>query len=188
MPKRRATGDTLTGGSRDVNPQFISGAVTLSGINVFTELSLNTPTARVGTGTTFRSVILELLKIFVDFPPVDITGAGATSRVFSFTVATASQGTVQFTLDNPRLIMRLDHETNNAFTAATSAMLDLQDNPRMVDLTDGDGHGVLIATDNVFIGCQTSNQAAASRFSFKLLYRFKEVSLVEYIGIVQSQQ
>lgn len=65
------------------------------------------------------------------------------------------------------------------------------------DLTDGAGHGVLVATDNIFLTLQTAATVvgasatitAATGFGeCAILYRFKEVGLAEYIGIVQSQQ
>jgi hypothetical protein len=75
------------------------------------------------------------------------------------------------------------------------------------DLTDGAGHGVIVATDNVYlgmntvltangiIGSPTNGDITFDAFLVEgiflycwLLYRFKEVGLTEYIGVVQSQQ
>lgn len=64
------------------------------------------------------------------------------------------------------------------------------------DLTDGAGHGVLVATDNVFLTLQTALSSIIGTSvggitgvaECAILYRFKEVGLAEYIGIVQSQQ
>ena len=62
-------------------------------------------------------------------------------------------------------------------------------------MTDGAGHGVLIATDNVYFSLLYNaipTDGIAVQFTIgggcDLLYRFKEVGLKEYIGIVQSQQ
>lgn len=62
------------------------------------------------------------------------------------------------------------------------------------DLTDGAGHGVLIATDNVWLTAWLNGAVpdigttAQLNVYAELLYRFKKVTLQEYIGIVQSQQ
>lgn len=64
------------------------------------------------------------------------------------------------------------------------------------DLTDGAGHGILVATDQIFLTQQTGltsmgGSTADTITGFvqaDLIYRFKEVKLQEYIGIVQSQQ
>lgn len=63
-------------------------------------------------------------------------------------------------------------------------------------MTDGAGHGVLVATDNIYLTLQTalssvigSSVGGIQGFGeAAILYRFKEVGLAEYIGIVQSQQ
>lgn len=187
--KRQGLGDDLTGGTKDVNPQFLSGSITLSAANTATELTLGTPIVRVGQGaSSSRSVIMEILKLWVEMPNVDQDAAGATGRSMQFSMTTTSQGTSIASLSNPRCLASIEDNFRNAFTAAGTGLLFFNQNPREVDFTDGAGHGVLVATDNIFLQANTSNQAGAATFTFKILYRFKEVSLVEYIGIVQSQQ
>jgi hypothetical protein len=60
--------------------------------------------------------------------------------------------------------------------------------PLVLDVTDGAGHGVLIATDSIYAQVNSANTATTNTVYFKLLYRFKEVNIIEYVGIVQSQQ
>jgi hypothetical protein len=185
---KRARSDSLTGGTKDVNPQFMSGKVTCSAANTFTEVQIALPVARPITGGTQKTTIVEILKIFADFANLDLDAAAATQRSQQFAVTTTTQGSSIFTLDNPRCIMILDHTVRNAFTAAGSAALDIKNMPLMADLTDGAGHGVLVGTDSIFLGFDTNGFTAAVSVFWKILYRFKDVSLVEYIGIVQSQQ
>lgn len=187
--KRNATGgELLTGGTGDVNPQYISGLVTLSAANTVTELTLGTPIVRVGPQTGGQAIIMELLKVYVNMPNPDVEAAGATQRNFAFSIATVAFGTTLQRLNDPQVIMNINRNTDNAFTAAGTGMLSNAVDPEVWDFTDGAGHGVLIATDNLFIQGSSSGQTAADVFRFKILYRFKKVSLVEYIGIVQSQQ
>ena len=187
--KRNATGsDLLTGGTRDVNPQYLHGTLTLSAANTTTSLTLGTPIVRVGSGAGNKSIIMEVLKVYVDFPTIDQEAAGATDRNMQFSFSTVDFGTGNAQFEDPRVFAQLSINVQNAFTAAGTALLENMEMPLVWDMTDGAGHGVLIATDNIFVQGNTNNQAAASRFRFKILYRFKEVSLVEYIGIVQSQQ
>ena len=57
------------------------------------------------------------------------------------------------------------------------------------DLTDGDGHGKLVATDSIFCYFDTSGiTTTAFTVVWKIWYRFVAVGLVDYLGIVQSQQ
>lgn len=67
--------------------------------------------------------------------------------------------------------------------------------PNWADFTDGAGHGILIATDNIFLTIVAQGASIdgvsynfAGQGRVDLLYRFKEITLQEYIGIVQSQQ
>lgn len=55
------------------------------------------------------------------------------------------------------------------------------------NFSDGAGHGYLIATDSIFARLFTGGTGVANTAYIRLLYRFKEVDLAEYIGIVQSQ-
>ena len=190
MAKRASNTSSLTGGTGDVNPQFLSGKVTLSAANTATEVTLGTPIVRVGPQSNGQAIIMEILKIFCDMPPIDVDAAAATARqrVISFSTVSSGGTPAVTTLDNPRNLITIAQDLRNAFTAAGTGILALGNDPMVADLTDGAGHGVLVATDNLFIAASTSGQAGASTFSFKILYRFKKVSLVEYIGIVQSQQ
>jgi len=54
-------------------------------------------------------------------------------------------------------------------------------------LHDGAGHGLLLAADKVYLFCYTTS---AEKFvvDCRITYRWKNVSLTEYIGIVQATQ
>ena len=191
MAKRaRSSSDQLTGGTGDVNPQYISGLLTLSAANTATEVVIGTPIVRVGPQTSGQAIIMELISLWVDMPAIDLDAAGATTRTSQFSFATVSAGSTPAiaTLDNPRCILFIENTTRNAFTAAGTGTLDRQEGPRTWNFTDGAGHGILVATDNLFVVGNTANQTGASTFRWKMSYRFKKVSLIEYIGIVQSQQ
>lgn len=88
---------------------------------------------------------------------------------------------------NSRMFAWCEMNIRAAFTPGTGVGYN-QDVFQVIDLTDGDGHGILVATDNIYFQVTSNGFAGAQEQSAKLLYRFKEVSLVEYIGIVQSQQ
>lgn len=187
MAKRKASnGDNLTGGTKDVNPQYIQSRVTLSAANTFTELELPMPLVRVGPQTSGTVIIMEFLRWYVDMPNIDQDAAAATSRTSGISLTTKSV-TAFTTLNSATCIASLRKDTRNCFTAAGTGVLEISTDPMTWDFTDGAGHGILFAGDNLFISAATANFTAAAVFDFKLLYRFKKVSLQEYIGIVQSQ-
>lgn len=181
--------ESLTGGTGDVNPQYLSGSVTLSAANTATETVISAPIVRVGPATKDTAIIMELIKLYVDFPPVDTTAATATAYSVILSFSSQSQGATPTptVLSNPQCLARLEHDTRFAFTAAGTGNLNEQVVPVVWDFTDGDGHGILYASDNLYFQGLTGNFNAAVTITFKLLYRFKRVSLVEYIGLVQSQ-
>lgn len=56
-----------------------------------------------------------------------------------------------------------------------------------VDLTDGDGHGLLVATDQLTFFVCSLTTGVANRFVAKVWYKWRTVTIEEYVGIVQSQ-
>lgn len=186
--KRVASGGDLTGGTRDVNPQYMGGLVTLSAANTATTVQLAIPISRVPQPGQTNATIVEVLKVFMEFPSIDADAAAATARNSSLAFSTTSFGATQVQFDESRVFAWGQRQLRNAFTAAGTGVLEDSTDPFVYDCTDGAGHGILIATDNVFIQGITFGQTGASTFRFKILYRFKNVALVEYIGIVQSQQ
>lgn len=59
---------------------------------------------------------------------------------------------------------------------------------KKIDLTDEAGHGYLVATDTITLETNADQTAAVNAGFARIRYRWKEVSLTEYIGIVQAQQ
>lgn len=183
MSTRRA----LTGGTGDVNPQFVTGRATQSAADTTTTIDFPVPIQRLQQQG--RAQVLEVLKVFW-FPPVlPVTGAAAeTIDSIAAFLTTSSFGTTTLTYNNPRIISGFDERQKGAFTAGGTYSQAQFPVPFIQDLTDGAGHGVLIATDSIFVQVSSVGTGASNSVDFKLLYRWKNVSLAEYIGIVQSQQ
>jgi hypothetical protein len=89
---------------------------------------------------------------------------------------------------NPRLFAWGETSFRNAFTAAGSVSQNQSDIVQVMDLTDGAGHGILIATDSIFIAVSEVGYTGPNTIGVKIMYRLVEVGLQEYIGLVQSQQ
>jgi len=60
--------------------------------------------------------------------------------------------------------------------------------PAHIDLSDGEGNGMLIATDNIFVVGGNVGGAGGGAYTCKMTYRLTEVGIQEFVGIVQSQQ
>jgi len=177
----------LTGGSGDVNPQWMSFArLTLSGANVTTSASATLPVPKIPASN--KSTIIEVLKIVVHQAQFPALGAPFTGQERELVFSTISFGTVRAAWFEPNVFAIFNDQFTGAFTAAGTFGAQTQDVWTM-DLTDGAGHGLLLATDRLFIqGTTVGYGVSVANFDFKILYRFKTVGLLEYIGIVQSQQ
>lgn len=185
MKRTRATKDNLTGGSGDVNPQWlIFPNLNQTVIDTYRQTSITLPISRLPTRAG-RAMVVEVLRVWFDNPSF----AGAFPALGSICQAQQQLSTAS--------LSGIQHASTSVFAFASQkwkgqpgaeAYATAFEEPQDQDLTDGDGHGLLIATDTIFWGFNTANFSATASFNCRLMYRWKEVSLVEYIGLVQSQQ
>lgn len=181
-----ASSRQLTGGTGDVNPQlFQTPILNMIGANTFTETSIPLPQNRFFEKQGSVNVI-EVLKVFFYTSEPDANNAAGGS-VISTNIRLSTSSLPTIDQANPRVFAMQEKNYRGAFTAAGSYLTVISE-PTALDLTDGAGHGLIIATDNVFLGMLTTGFTAAASGFAKILYRFKRVALAEYIGMVQSQQ
>ena len=172
-----ASNKELTGGTGDVNPQWLTSITTQSGNDVSTQLEVALPIPRV-SAKTGRTTVLEVLRM--QFILADISATPAASFV-SCVVGTNS-ATIGLASANAFAVFLLD------IANSTATGVNITDSVFQQDLSDGAGHGFLIGTDNIYVTLNSAATAAINSMVVKLLYRYKEVTLAEYIGIVQGQQ
>jgi len=182
MSKRSSS--SLTGGTGDVNPQWFNMTTSTIAADTYVQTLFPLPVQRLLQNN--RSQVMEVLKIFFQVDPSIGTAAAQTNFQKLVQITTKSQ-TAAVTLSEPTLVMNARFDSFNAFTATGTYAAFSPKNPVEYDLTDGCGHGLLVATDNLYIGYDTNNVGAVSTASCKILYRWKNVSETEYVGIVQSQ-
>lgn len=182
--RRRRRYDSLTGGTKDVNPQWFRGALTLTA-NSSTEDSFQLPITRIPTAN--KVTIIEVLSIQIAPKTGMATSAVCAIGAYSIKFATSSLGTsTAFHIDDPRVIAEFNE---TVLTSATGAMHAGTPGHYLIDLSDGAGHGILVASDKIYVQCTCANVAdLAGTAAFAIKYRFKTVGMREYVGIVQSQQ
>ena len=183
-------GATLTGGAS--SPQQATRVVPLP-INRFQNAS-------------GRSTVIEILKIWFDtqheLPPANY-GATAIAQATYMLITTSQppaaidEDTYQLlkmsgsTVDYAEDAIQIAQGVSGGAPAGEPVVYDNQwKDPIIHDLTDGAGHGVLVATDQLFftVGFIATRTLVNNRTAVcRILYRFKDVSLQEYIGIVQQQ-
>lgn len=179
---KRGRGDTLTGGSKDVNPQTMITHVSQTAADVTASQALALPIPRLPIAKG-RSLVIELLGI--DFYNLSATQILANNvLVFLLTTNGTTPTSVFSAMTDPKTLALWDRWV--AF--GTGVGFAVFDNSKHVDLTDNAGHGILVATDQIFFYLLSQTTGALNTGICKMTYRFKDVSLEEYIGIVQSQQ
>lgn len=181
---------SLTGGTGDVSPQFFNMGQTQSAADTTTSGTFPIPIQRL-LGKSGKAQVMEVLKLFwvrTSFPAT--AAVGESQDTITFAVTTSSFGTTAPAsgLSDPKVLYLRTDSNRGAFTAGGTYMAEDVNMSGFVDLTDGAGHGVLVATDNLFLQVGSTGTGASNSVSVKLLYRWKNVSVTEYIGIVQSQQ
>ena len=175
QPRFRAPrrGDDVTGGTGDFSPQLLTAYISESASDTATTTAVPLPVTVNGPG---KPRIVEILKIY--FTPSRITEADSDMQI---AVSTTSFGSTAVTSD-PRVI-----GAYRIWSELTTSGYFVQNYPFVIDLTDGGGHGVLVATPNLYLQVSSAAQSVSVTCVVKILYRIKAVALPEYVGIVQSQ-
>lgn len=184
---KRGRGDQLTGGSGDVNPQtfVIHGLQTAADTTTIIQQPLPIPRLPTRPG---KNLVIELLAL--DYYHVNPTIVGTTTTLYLFDVTTQPNAFASIALATQDA-RSLDMWYKGELTAVAVANIVAVYQPVLdyhSDLTDEAGHGLLVATDNLYLHVMSQNTQAATEVAVHVTYRWKEVSLTEYIGIVQSQQ
>lgn len=173
-----ATVKDLTGGTGDVNPQLLNLTVTQTAADTTTTLEQPLPVPRIGVRKG-RSIVVEIIWIqwnFADF----VTPAGVNVS-YTGILSTASTA---FTVTDTRSFAIKDIE----MLASAAPDRNFRQRSYRQDFTDRAGHGFLVATDSIFLTLASSASTGTNSVNCKIAYRFKEVALEEYIGIVAGQQ
>lgn len=186
MPKRGYSGTSLTGGTGDVNPQWFRMTDTNPAATpAYADTPVALPIQRLPTAG--KAQVIEILKVAWGLAAVNSAiNDAATDSVFCGYLTTRSYGTTEPTSATGGGV--IDYFQIDV-TTATQASIMNNVFPIIHDLTDGAGHGVIVGTDQMFLGSvQTADtNPIAGLIRCWFLYRFKNVPVTEYIGIVQSQ-
>jgi len=124
--------------------------------------------------------VMELLWITLMPTVTDFVASGDN---LSFGIQIGSTPTTVATEDDPRAIWAYITE----FGALTSGG-NLQVYPARGEMQSRDGHGYLLASDAIHISGVSTGQAAAVNYNWRIYYRFVEITIADFVGLVQSTQ
>jgi len=185
---KRGRGGSVTGGTGDIKPQIltmVSGTSTAGQYNVIQQ---NLPVPRFGTmktkATVFEILSLEWYPQLSDIADPDSVYFGyfATQQLRS-TGDTTTGATVGTDVADPVTFGAFAVQKD--FTTSGATVLYY---PVSLDLTDGNGNGILIATDRLFLHTANIGASTQGTTTVKVKYRLVNIGINEYVGIVQSQQ
>lgn len=171
---KRARADSLTGGTHDVNPQTLGGRILLTAANTFSQSTIPVPVMRVGMSSQLAQVIEAL---WIEFDQSDFEDFDNAEEGVEMQLTTVSKN-ANVLVDDVDIIAKWSFTT-----CFLTSGLALRPDITKIDLTDGAGHGLIIATPNIFFGANSTGLAAAGTAAFRMGYRFKNVSLQEYVGL-----
>lgn len=191
MKRARTAASELTGGTGDVNPQYLTIFYLESAPNPLLEtMQVSVPISRLQEKGG-KATVLEVLWVeWTVSHQFDLAlGPGNTSPDAVATLSTTKLS--KFDLSDPTVFASY-FKSYLLFQPALPATPNgkVVDNglfPVRQDLTDGAGHGILVATDNIYLSVSDTDMSLPTIWLVKIAYRFKNVPLQEYIGIVQSQ-
>lgn len=187
---KRGRGGTLTGGTGDVNPQNYTINLLQPAPDTNDARSLPVPVYRFPLKND-RAMVMEILKstwIIRDLnaaaAQASIVGVISTAGLGLVDGATSTADQQYNALASPNVITSLSID----FIFASGVGFAWSSRKYEYDHTDAAGHGILVATDAIYAYLLAIGTGVIQGATCRLLYRWKEVPLSEYIGIVQAQQ
>ena len=209
MSKRaRSDSMSLTGGTRDVNPQLFKSQ-NLNIVNTVAPSSAQTAAAAqtfplpIGSfqqTSNGRATVMEILRGSMDgfFTHVISTTGNTIFRIRrGLYTGVVSQANASNVLDQAMGHPQVLAWDEKFYSLNRNQVFSENDVHGVIfDFTDGAGHGLLVGASqmsfcvDVFVDNLATVTAGmgSSNFNATMLYRFKDVPLSEYIGIQQSQQ
>jgi len=190
MVKRRRYDGSLTGGTGDVNPQWLKKTADAATTTTFATTTIPSPRFRYPQDASHQQVI-EILRVIWAMDPGTFGITDGAAGTFRATLSTKSYATTEPATSDGNLIDRFSY----GVASATGGVGDAAITGEMRwehDLTDSQGHGILVATDNMYLGTITTNTAypftSATKVCVWIEYRVKDIGVMEFVGIVTSQQ
>lgn len=157
-----------------------------AGVDDYSLTTVNVPRQILTQGAA--ATVMEFLKVYffvgiADFTDLDsLNGMYISNSIIRGQDAAASLTTIVSDSLNPQVFAFALQERNLVTTGGASSIL-----PLVIDLTDNNGNGVLVAGSQFFVTSFQLANTAQSRASVRILYRMVNIDIEEYVGIVAQQ-
>ena len=165
---------------QDYFPNYMSWKITESAADTYTTDKIFTPIPRSQVMTGNKAVVMELLWLEITCPNITFN---AGEEFITCGIQTGGVPIAAQSIDEGNVIGYLFRELSILTEGGST-----HDFPMIYDFQSKDGFGMLLGTDAFHAWVFSGGTGVALAVSFRLYYRFVQVPVTEYIGIVQSQQ
>ena len=176
----------MTGGTGDIKPQLLTMSPGTPAADDYTTAQINLPVPRVGSIKN-KATVTEILKVFFFWASSTDTTIDEVQYLSTQQIRTSGDTSTSATMiediGDPSVFAAVG---KNRFASGTPANTVTDTMTQVVDLTDENGNGLVVATDRIFYTIGNAGGGTACRA--KILYRMINIGIQEYVGIVQSQQ
>jgi len=189
LTRRRSAPALMRGRGRGVKssdnfPNFLSGVIASTvAANQFVTSSTFTPIPRLKTIGN-RATVMELLWLDAEFRTELITQSAEVQIQFS--IGAPPTGILSWA--DPRVFAQIKMLNSRNQVGAAGVGLAVWDGMRRFEMQSMDGFGFLLASDSFNVSLNKENTNATDLVRWRLYYRFVDIPLAEFVGIVQSNQ
>ncbi len=179
MKRRRNNNNN---GRVDVFPNYLTGSIVQTTAEAFTTVRVNTPIPRIQTTRSGqKATVMELLWVEVLFPSIVM---GTITANYTLQMVIGIVPAIILPFNNPRVFVekRLDM---HIFAASGGGLTEM---PLRYNMESSDGHGFLLAAESFHVSLFTAGTAIVNTGEWRMYYRFIDIPLSEFIGLVQSTQ
>jgi len=169
----------LTGGTRDVNPQIWRAQM---------EVDENLTQNKFPTGTMILpgnegAYVMEALRVIWEFEGTIDIQAAEVQHGFEASLATEQPiGGTGTWGSNSFLFSKMSYSVYNA-SGTGEAVAAFVPNIFEYDLTDGAGHGVLLASNEIWMSTDFADILTPINVSAAILFRWKKISMADFVGL-----
>lgn len=125
---------------------------------------------------------MELLYVDVMQFPNRVSAVALNSLTWQFSIGTPPTGFLAFS--DPRVFAMRQMVITKGVQSAYAHVV----SPNRYQFQTLDGHGYLLASDAFNVGLDSEGTNTINSIAWRLYYRFVDIPLTEFIGLVQSMQ
>lgn len=171
----------------DQQPQFMKMRQVQSAAATFTQLEAETPVIPTISGN--KAIVMEILKVYYWRTAITYPATSPLSDVqIQMQCGRESLAAIANSDSDDHVVPFYEEQFTNVEvgTTANNHTMNQHTNPKIIDVTDGQGNGIIYAGRKLYFGVDSGNLSAALTGSCWILFRLIKVDIKEFLGEVLS--